>query len=56
MPNKKFYPYIAQGANAKQMFNIMQACIRAGVPFGLVGNPGVGTVTNPQIQAHETVN
>lgn len=42
MPNKKFYPYIAQGANAKQMFNIMQACIRAGVPFGLVGNPGVG--------------
>lgn len=51
MPNKKFYPYIAQGANAKQMFNIMQACIRAGVPFGLVGNPGVGKTATIEAMA-----
>ncbi|MCT7846422.1 MAG: MoxR family ATPase, partial [Lactobacillus iners] len=51
MLNKKFYPYIAQGANAKQMFNIMQACIRAGVPFGLVGNPGVGKTATIEAMA-----
>lgn len=36
------YPYIAQGPQARKMFNIMSACIKAGVPLGLVSGPGVG--------------
>lgn len=39
---KETYSYIAQGSEAKRMFRIMQACVRSGVPFALVGNPGVG--------------
>lgn len=42
MATIKDYPYIAQGPQARKMFNIMSACIKASVPFGLVSGPGVG--------------
>lgn len=54
MVKKKTYAYIPQDKDSKRTFTIMNACIRAGVPFGWVGNPGAGKTATVQALAEAT--
>lgn len=42
MVKKNTFAYIPQDKESQRTFSVMNACIRAGVPFGWVGNPGAG--------------
>lgn len=48
------YPYIAQSKESKHLYNILNACIKAGVPVGFVGNPGVGKTATFEAYAKVT--
>lgn len=39
---KKTYPYIPQDPISRSQMTIIEACIAAGVPVGLISSPGVG--------------
>lgn len=39
---KKTYPYIPQDPTSMSQMTIIEACIAAGVPVGLISSPGVG--------------
>lgn len=47
-------PYISQSADSRHMFNILDACVKAGVPVGYIGNPGVGKTATFEAYAKAT--
>ena len=48
------HPYIAQSSNSKRLFNIIDGCVKAGVPIGFIGNPGVGKTATFEAYAQAT--
>lgn len=54
MYNTGAHPYIAQSSNSKRLFNIIDGCVKAGVPIGFIGNPGVGKTATFEAYAQAT--